>query len=149
MATIKAFGSLCLIVICLYMAALFLQSRSMSADVGPTVIIVPGGGLTAAGELPVHSLERVKKAVELFYASEHAVVVALSAGTTHKPNPMDANQFPCYESSIALKYLLDQGLPAQRLFEEKLSLDTIGNVSVQNMIRSIVGSTLLYARRIF
>ncbi|CAM9358843.1 unnamed protein product, partial [Ectocarpus fasciculatus] len=90
-------------------------------------IVVPGGGLTAAGGLPAHSLERMNKAVELFHASEEAVVVTLSAGTTHKPNPTDADHFTHYESSVALKYLVDRGLPVQRVFEEKLSLDTIGN----------------------
>lgn len=95
---------------------------------GPLVIVVPGGGLEADCTLPHHSLKRVERALELFRAEPDAFIIALSAGTTHKPNPTDKNGFPCFESSVALKYLVDLGVPASRIMEEKLSLDTIGNV---------------------
>jgi uncharacterized SAM-binding protein YcdF (DUF218 family) len=96
------------------------------------LIVVPGGGLLKDGTLPPHSLGRMDRAVELFFQYQNSKlipsIVALSAGTPHKPNPLDSNGFEIYESSSAMAYLLTKGIPSNFLFEEKISLDTIGNV---------------------
>ena len=55
-------------------------------------------------------------------------LITLSAGTTHAPPPRDAHGFPTYESSVGVQYLLQAGVPASNILEEKLSLDTLGNV---------------------
>ena len=120
--------SCCILLVGVLMVVVVLRWSIGATDAGPTVIVVPGGGLLEDGTLPLHSLKRVEKAVELFRADPHSVIIALSAGTTHKPNPRDAEGFPLFESSVALKYLADKGVPVQNLLEEKMSLDTIGNV---------------------
>lgn len=80
---------------------------------------------------------RLDKAIELFHLSQFKTsycgigpcLVTLSAGTPHVPPPRDAKGFPLYEASMGAKYLLRAGIPAKNIFEEKLSLDTLGNVS--------------------
>lgn len=119
------YGVAILVVICMT-----LNFASTQSKVVGLALIVPGGGLQGNGSLPRHTKVRLDKAIELFsvYKSSNPVIVALSAGTTHKPNPVDNNNFPIYESSAAIKYLLSHGISPNLLLEEKLSLDTIGNV---------------------
>lgn len=119
------------------LGVIFVMRRYRHAE-GISVIVVPGGGLLEDGSLPPHSLKRVEKAVELYWADPSSVIVTLSAGTTHKPNPRDQFSFPLYESSAALKYLVSKGIPTENILEEKLSLDTIGNVSSSKYWRDCI-----------
>jgi hypothetical protein len=114
------------------MFTLFLFQSIQHQSHDGLAIIVPGGGLQANGTLPLHTKARLDKAIQLFmkHKARSPVVVTLSAGTTHKPNPIDDDNFPIYESSAAIKYLLSYGISPNLLLEEKLSLDTIGNVGV-------------------
>jgi len=130
MAPRANYTSLCILLTGLLIVAAILRRTIGATEDGPTVIVVPGGGLLEDGSLPLHSLKRVEKALELYRADPSSVIITLSAGTTHKPNPRDPEDFPLYESSVALKYLVDNGVAAQNLLEEKLSLDTIGNVCI-------------------
>lgn len=95
-------------------------------------IIVPGGGLTSTGELPIHCLIRVEKAIELFHSLKSQYsnidIITLSGGTTHKPNPRDERGFPIWEATAAAKKLIELGIPSDIIKEEIVSLDTIGNV---------------------
>jgi uncharacterized SAM-binding protein YcdF (DUF218 family) len=97
------------------------------------LIVIPGGGLLTDGTLTPHSIGRMEKAIEIYWLLKskqlHPSVVTLSAGTPHKPNPIDQHSFPIYESSAGLRYLLSRKIPSDDLYEEKWSLDTIGNVS--------------------
>lgn len=79
---------------------------------------------------------RVKRAMELCRAPKeyskspfrtNCIIVLLSYGTTHKAPPLDTRGFPLSEASVAAKYLVDQGFPAEQTLEENVSLDTIGN----------------------
>ena len=96
-----------------------------------TVFIVPGGGVRPNGDVPPHSVARLRKAVDLFNThggAGSAVILVLSAGTTHKPNPTDARGFPIYEAAAAAKLLTRNfSVPASAILEENFSLDTIGN----------------------
>lgn len=93
-----------------------------------TVIVVLGGGLTENGEIPHHTQLRLDRAVELFRSlNEQAVIVTLSGGTPHKPNPTDSHGFPIWESAAAARQLVKMGMPPSRVYEENFSLDTIGN----------------------
>ena len=55
-------------------------------------------------------------------------IITLSAGTPHVPPPKDARDFPLYEASEGARYLLASGVSPENVLEEKLSLDTLGNV---------------------
>jgi hypothetical protein len=86
--------------------------------------------------LPLLVVARMEKAIELYEMSKTIpspcgfgpCLVTLSAGTPHVPPPRDNKEFPLYEATIGAQYLLERGIPARNIFEEKLSLDTLGNV---------------------
>ena len=75
---------------------------------------------------------RVEAAVALFKDMAHLnpVIITLSGGTTHKPNPLDIHGFPITESTAAARKLVELGVPALQVLEENFSLDTVGNVSL-------------------
>lgn len=87
-------------------------------------ILIPGGGVRAGGALPSWVQRRLERAVEI-YAGE--TIVTLSAGTTHRPPPLDAEGFPILESVAAAQYLRERGIPPERLITETISYDTVGN----------------------
>jgi uncharacterized SAM-binding protein YcdF (DUF218 family) len=117
---------------------LYYQRSSSSSHSGDdrAVIIVLGGGLLASGDVPVHTEQRLMTAVKLYKdlykaTSERPLIITLSQGTTHKPNPTDKAGFATFEATAASKWLLDRAkvfdiLPSD-VMEENLSLDTIGN----------------------
>jgi uncharacterized SAM-binding protein YcdF (DUF218 family) len=119
-------------VVVIYAINLLMSTAHRPEQKDPIIIIVPGGGLMSDGTLPLYSEKRMQKAAELFHSYESAkqpsLIITLSAGTPHKPNPLDTEGFPLYESSMGLNFLIQSGIPANKIFEEKLSLDTIGNV---------------------
>jgi len=75
----------------------------------------------------------LEEAAKLYNAKrlsgEKVRVVALSGGTPHKPMPIDPKSgFQVYEAEGNARCLIrDFGVPANDVFEENWSLDTIGN----------------------
>jgi DUF218 domain len=96
-------------------------------------ILIPGGGVRAHGVLPSWSRRRMDRAVERFRGE---YLIPLSAGTTHRPPPLDESGFPIYESVAAAKYLMDAGIPADRILLETQSWDTIGNAFFSRVIHA-------------
>jgi hypothetical protein len=87
-------------------------------------ILIPGGGVRAGGELPPWVANRLDRAVE---RRGEASLIVLSAGTTHRPPPLDEYGYPLFEATAGARYLLSRGVPQQRILEETASYDTIGN----------------------
>ena len=87
-------------------------------------ILIPGGGVQPNGTPPPWVRSRLDAAVA---AARAEYLITLSAGTLHKPPPMNAYGFPIYESVAAAQYLISKGVPANRLLTETCSWDTIGN----------------------
>lgn len=87
-------------------------------------VIVPGGGLWEGGRLPPWVENRLDKALEL---AQGASIITLSAGTPHKPPPLDEADNPILESVAEAAYLRDRGYPPELLLIENASYDTIGN----------------------
>ncbi len=87
-------------------------------------VLIPGGGLTQTGGLPPWVIHRLDCAVEL-QAAEWFIL--LSAGTVHKPPPLDEDGFPIFESRAAAVYLIEHGADPGRILIESASYDTIGN----------------------
>ena len=146
--SLKHRGILCLIII--IVLVLLLRQRSQNISKENSILVVPGGGLLTNGSLPSHTIARLEKAIEL-YTQERArnpSIITLSAGTPHKPNPLDDHSFPIFESSAAIKYLIHRGVPTNDILEEKLSLDTIGNVR-QCLIFSLNAYSFSYSRLFF
>lgn len=86
-------------------------------------ILIPGGGLTPSGELTPFVRARLDRAL----AHSADFYIALSAGTTHLPPPLDSRGYPIVESIPAAQYLHERGLPRDRVVVEASSYDTIGN----------------------
>ncbi|MEO0868064.1 MAG: YdcF family protein, partial [Cyanobacteria bacterium J06642_11] len=94
-------------------------------------IVVPGGGVHACGELPLWTQRRLNHAID---NSHQAYIVTLSAGTTHKPPPLDGDGYPIFESVAAARYLMQRGVAPERILVETCSYDTIGNVYFSRVI---------------
>lgn len=87
-------------------------------------ILIPGGGVRAGGKLPPWVRNRLDRVLER-HRGEY--LMALSAGTPHRPPPLDGDGFPIFESTAAARYLLEQGVSPDRILTETCSYDTIGN----------------------
>ena len=87
-------------------------------------VIVPGGGVRAGGELPPWVKIRFDRAIE---RSGEAPIVCLSAGTGHRPNPLDQTGRAIFEAVAGAQFLVRNGVPVRRIFIEVASWDTIGN----------------------
>ena len=115
-----------------YLFDLSLTRKNSNLFNNKILLVIPGGGLLRNGSLPLHSIARMNKAINLYWSlkqeKENPIIITLSAGTTHKPPPLDKQSFPIYESSAGIEYLISHNIPITDLIEEKLSLDTIGNV---------------------
>lgn len=86
-------------------------------------VLIPGGGLTPSGELTPFvraRLDRARSHSADFY-------IALSAGTTHVPPPLDPRGYPVFEAIPAAQYLHEHGIPRDRILTEASSYDTIGS----------------------
>jgi uncharacterized SAM-binding protein YcdF (DUF218 family) len=94
-----------------------------------TIIVIPGGGLSSDGTIPLHTQLRLDRANEIYRltTSNNFLFITLSAGTTHKPNPIDKYGYPIYESVAASIRLIEMGIPPDIILEESFSLDTLGN----------------------
>ena len=88
-------------------------------------ILIPGGGLLEDGSLPPWTVARLEKALEFEGSSQW--LIPLSAGTVHKPPPLDKRGFPIFESRQAAEFLAKAGVDPGRILTETCSYDTIGN----------------------
>lgn len=87
-------------------------------------VLVPGGGVIDIQTPQRWVQERLDKALEL---SEDNYIIALSAGTTHKPPLRDTKGFPVFESVVSANYLIQKGYDPRKILVEYHSYDTIGN----------------------
>lgn len=93
-------------------------------------ILIPGGGLDDKGDVTLWTKKRLDKASEIYNGE---CLITLSAGTTHKPHPI-RNGRPVYESVAMAKYLMNKGIPKEKILAEATSLDTIGNAYFARVI---------------
>lgn len=117
----------------------------MAAD-GPFLIALLGGGLTAYGDLPLHTQLRVEKAMQVFdrliaEGTERTRIffASLSYGTPHKPNPVSpTDQMPILESEAGARALIQKGVAPEQILLESLSRDTIGNAVFLRLLHTEV-----------
>jgi len=95
------------------------------------VIVVPGGGVRPGGTVPPWTRERLDHALCL---RQDEPVMVLSAGTVHRPPPLDSDGFPVFESLAAARYLIEQGMDPRKILTETCSYDTIGNAYFARVI---------------
>ena len=101
---------------------------------GYDAVIIPGGGVRPGGELPAWVRPRLDRALEL---AGDAWLMPLSAGTPHRPPPLDARGFPILEARAAADYLIARGADPRRILMEAASYDTIGNAYFSRVIHAI------------
>ena len=94
-------------------------------------ILIPGGGIRGRGEVPLWVRRRLDRAIECWKGE---YIIALSAGTTHKPPPLNENGFPVFESVASARYLIEKGIDARKVLVETCSYDTIGNAYFSKVI---------------
>lgn len=105
---------------------------------------MPGGGLTLEGAPTAWVRRRLQEAAKLYAerraAGDPAVIVTLSGGTPHKPMPIDTrSNFQVYEAEGSARCLIREfAVPPEHVFEENLSLDTIGNAYMLRAIHTDV-----------
>lgn len=123
----------CGIFLVLVIRIVVIQQPQHLSNMPSSAIVVLGGGVTADGQVPIHTKLRVDKAIELYHQlGKDARIFPLSGGTPHKPNPVDSRGFPVWEACAASKALIKAGIPPSAIFEEAFSLDTVGNVSCRD-----------------
>jgi uncharacterized SAM-binding protein YcdF (DUF218 family) len=88
-------------------------------------VLIPGGGLLPSGDVFPWVKARLDRAIAL--SPRPTYFIPLSAGTVHKPPPLDSQGYPILESVAAARYLARAGVPAPCILPETISLDTIGN----------------------
>ncbi|MEO0947263.1 MAG: YdcF family protein [Cyanobacteria bacterium J06641_5] len=94
-------------------------------------ILIPGGGVRENGELPPWTQRRLERAIAI---GNCRYFITLSAGTTHKPPPLDRKGFPIFESVAAANYLIQHGVEPHQILYETSSYDTIGNAYFAKVI---------------
>jgi hypothetical protein len=87
-------------------------------------ILIPGGGFNDNRELHPWVKTRLDHAIKI-RTTEY--MITLSAGTVHKPTPLDKSGSPFFESVAAARYLVNQGISPGAILSETSSYDTIGN----------------------
>ena len=97
-------------------------------------ILVLGGGLREDGSVPLWVENRLERALEL--ADGTTPILTLSAGTTYKPGPCYADGRTIFESVAGATWLKERGYPAELLFTETASYDTIGNAYFARVIHT-------------
>jgi len=95
-------------------------------------ILIPGGGLTPEGELPLWTIARLEHAIT--YKEQFRWIAFLSGGTVHKPPPIDDRGYPVFESHKAAEYLVGSGLNPGQILTEICSYDTIGNAYYSRLL---------------
>jgi uncharacterized SAM-binding protein YcdF (DUF218 family) len=116
-------------------------------------IIVPGGGSqrgASARSLPVSVLRRLDLAMARWYEHKREFplsplpkIIVLSAGTVHRPNYINAAGWPVSEAASEAQYILEASqddlkhpIPGELIFQETVSLDTIGNAYFTRVIHT-------------
>ena len=59
------------------------------------------------------------------------LTIKLHNTVLHTTALRDKDGYPIYESTATAKYLLEMGVPAEKIIEESYSLDTVGNVRIR------------------
>jgi hypothetical protein len=93
-------------------------------------ILILGGGVREGGELPPWAAARFDLALEM---QSGEPLVCLSAGTTHRPPPLEEG-FPISESVAGARYLMLRGVAPDQIRIESVSYDTIGNAYFSRLL---------------
>mmetsp|Transcript_511 Transcript_511/g.825 ORF Transcript_511/g.825 Transcript_511/m.825 type:complete len:298 (-) Transcript_511:230-1123(-) len=102
---------------------------------GLDLIIVLGGGVPLSPDNPpIYTKNRCKYAAEIYHrsrkigSSNHAKILAISAGTAHMPQLLSADGLPVWESTSSASFLMKElQVNKKDMYVETTSYDTISN----------------------
>jgi hypothetical protein len=97
-------------------------------------IFIPGGGVREGAVLPEWVAARFDRALAI---PGDPLLIPLSAGTPHRPPPLDARGFPITEARAGAEYLLRRGVDPRRIALEESSYDTVGNAYFSRVVHAI------------
>jgi hypothetical protein len=97
-------------------------------------ILILGGGVRNNGALPPWAVNRFDRALAIPGAP---ILIALSAGTPHRPPPLDPRGFPITEARAGADYLRARNVDPARILLEEASFDTVGNAYFSRVIHAI------------
>ena len=87
-------------------------------------IVVLGGGISPDGNLPVHSIARLRRAIQEFKKREGENILVCGRYSFLYPK----NALPKKtEAQASKEYLVKNGIPWRKVYMENTSKDTIGN----------------------
>ena len=94
-------------------------------------IFVLAGGLKEDGSVHDFVKSRLDKAIQLYNDYKKinidSVIIVMGGGTYHKPPILNKEKYVIHESSSCASYLHKAGIPAQYIYREWSSYDTIAN----------------------
>jgi len=96
-----------------------------------TVIILGGGPASSLRSPLPFVLSRIQLAASIYHSTPSSKLICTSAGTAHVPQitcPTPTGPRPIYEASSCAAVLLSLGVPAESIYTEITSYDTIGNL---------------------
>lgn len=96
-------------------------------------VLVLGGGVRDDGSLSPWVTERFDRALKV---AEGAPIVCLSAGTVHRPHPLNSSGYPIFESVAGAAHLLSRGVAPERIQVEAASYDTVGNAYFAKLLHA-------------
>lgn len=92
-------------------------------------IIILGGGIQTDVTLPNYVKERCDIGISIYKNEPNNYnFITTSAATYHSQLNLNEEGQPIYESIIIAKYLVDNGIPSNKIYREWNSFDTIGNI---------------------
>jgi hypothetical protein len=97
-------------------------------------IFIPGGGVREGAVLPEWVAARFDRALAI--PGDH-LLIPLSAGTPHRPPPLDSRGFPISEARAGAEYLIRHGADPRRIALEESSYDTVGNAYFSRVVHAI------------
>lgn len=90
-------------------------------------IFVLAGGVDNNNEPNIFVKKRLDKAIELNNLNSNNMIIILGGGTYHKPPKLDSNNYVIHESTTYANYLINKGIPPDKIIREWASYDTIAN----------------------
>jgi hypothetical protein len=93
-------------------------------------VIVLAGGLQENGKVHSFVQTRLDKAIDLYIdirSKNHCKIIVMGGGTYHKPPFLNKDKYVIHESTSCAQYLYCKGIPAEDIYREWSSYDTIAN----------------------
>lgn len=92
------------------------------------VIIILGGGLTTDNKLPTWVIDRCSIGIKIYQNDPDNFKFITASGGSYHNKPNVVGNFIEFESCVISQYLIDHGIPSNKILRESTSYDTVGNM---------------------